>query len=349
VINYASASPHVRAFGYAANNESHVRAAQNGTWSTEQRSPRTLFVMVSNRTVLFGLGLEGGSHQVNDMHRHARIADEEGLDFFSIGDHPSFADRVDAYATLGFILGATSNISGGVICTNLFSRPAPMLARTIAGLSVHSGGRTILGLGANGSWEEVDVLGIARLSPGARIRALEEAIIVMRALTGGGEPVTFNGEFYQVAGLMPSAAPTPPVWVGVGGPKGLAVTGRNADGWIPPHAADWRSTLVASARPVIDEAAVSAGRKPNDVGIVYLVAGPITRNPTPPSQTRDEEGRWCGGGVEQWVEELTFAVLEGGAAAFNYLARPGDSHDDAALRRWTDEVVPAVREAVANG
>jgi alkanesulfonate monooxygenase SsuD/methylene tetrahydromethanopterin reductase-like flavin-dependent oxidoreductase (luciferase family) len=37
---------------------------------------------------------------------------------------------------------------------------------------------------------------------------------------------------------MPAAAPTPPVWVGVGGPKGLAVTGRNADGWIPPHAAD---------------------------------------------------------------------------------------------------------------
>jgi alkanesulfonate monooxygenase SsuD/methylene tetrahydromethanopterin reductase-like flavin-dependent oxidoreductase (luciferase family) len=305
--------------------------------------------MASNRTVLFGLGLECGSHQVNDMHRHARIADEEGLDFFSISDHPYFADRVDAYATLGFILGATSNISGGVICTNLFSRPAPMLARTIAGLSVHSGGRTILVLGANGSWEEVDALGIARLSPGARIRALEEAIIVVRALTGGGEPATFDGEFYQVTGLMPTAAPTPPVWVGVGGPKGLAVTGRNADGWIPPHAADWRSTLVASARPVIEEAAVSAGRKPNDVGIVYLAAGPITRDPIPPSQTRDEEGRWGGGGVEQWVEELTFAVLEGGAAAFNYLVRPGDSHDDATLRRWTDEVVPAVREAVAKG
>jgi alkanesulfonate monooxygenase SsuD/methylene tetrahydromethanopterin reductase-like flavin-dependent oxidoreductase (luciferase family) len=304
--------------------------------------------MTRDSAVLFGLGLESGADQVNDMHRHARFADVAGLDFFSIGDHPYFADRVDAYATLGFILGATSTISGGVICTNLLSRPAPVLARTIAGLSVHSGGRAILVLGANGSPEELDALGIARLSAGACIRALEEAIIVVRALTGGGGPVTFHGEFYQVTGLMPAAVPTPPVWVGAGGPKGLAVTGRNADGWIPPHLADWRSTLVSSARAVIGDAAVSAGREPSDVGIIYLTAGPITRDPVPPSRTRDEDGRWAGGGVQQWVEELSFAVLEGGAAGFNYLVRPGGSHDDTTLRRWTDEVVPAVREVVAS-
>ena len=43
-------------------------------------------------------------------------------------------------------------------------------------------------LGANGSWEEVDALGIARFTPGSRIRALEEAITVVRALACGGEP-----------------------------------------------------------------------------------------------------------------------------------------------------------------
>jgi hypothetical protein len=62
-------------------------------------------------------------------------------------------------------------------------------------------------LGANGSWEEVDALGIARFTPGARIRALEEAIIVVRALACGGEPVAFDGEFYKVTKLMPAAAP----------------------------------------------------------------------------------------------------------------------------------------------
>jgi alkanesulfonate monooxygenase SsuD/methylene tetrahydromethanopterin reductase-like flavin-dependent oxidoreductase (luciferase family) len=300
--------------------------------------------MALNHNVLFGLGLEIGVHQVSDMLRHARVADEAGLDIVNVGDHPSFADRVDAYAALGFILGATSNVAGAVICTHLPIRPAPVLARTVTGLSAVSGGRIVLVLGAGGLGKESVALGGPHLSPSARIRALEEAIVVVRALSGGGDPVTFDGEFYQVTGLAPAAVPTPPIWVGVGGPKGLAVAGRHADGWIPPHVADWRSTLVAESRPIIDDAAASAGRNPTDIGTIYLVSGSISRDSLP--ETRDDEGRWIGGGVKQWVEELTFAVLEHGAAAFNYLVRPGDSLNDTVVNLWAHEVAPAVREAI---
>ena len=75
------------------------------------------------------------------------------------------------------------------------------------------------------------------------------------------------------------------------------------------------------------------------------MSGRITRDPLP--ETRDDEGRWIGGGVTQWVEELTFAVLEHGAAAFIYLVPPGDSISDTTLNLWAHEVVPAVREAIA--
>jgi alkanesulfonate monooxygenase SsuD/methylene tetrahydromethanopterin reductase-like flavin-dependent oxidoreductase (luciferase family) len=298
-----------------------------------------------DRKVLFGLGLEASVHQVSAMLAHARVADSAGLDFVSLGDHPYFAERLDAYAALGFVLGATSNVAGAVIMTNLLSRPAPILARTVTGLSTISGGRVVLGIGAGGMWEEIVALGVPRLSPGARIRALQEAIIVVRALSGGGDPVTFEGEFYNVTELTPAAAPTPPIWIGAGGPKGLAVTGRHADGWVPPHLADWRSTLVAESRPIIDEAAASVRRSPHDVGTIYLVSGRITRDPLP--ETRDDDGRWIGGGVTQWVEELTFAVLEHGATAFNYLVAPDDSISGATLDLWAHEVVPAVREAIA--
>jgi len=232
-----------------------------------------------------------------------------------------------------------------VIMTNLLSRPAPILARTVTGLSAISGGRIVLGLGAGGIEEEITALGVPRLSPAERVRALEEAILVVRALSGGGDPVTFDGEFYCVTGLAPAAVPTPPIWVGALGPKNLAVAGRQADGWIPGHLADWRSTTVAESRPIVDEAAVSVGRDPADVHTVYNVTGRISPDPLP--QTRDDEGRWTGGGVAQWVEELTFAVREHGAAAFIYLVRPGDVIDDTTLKRWAHEVVPAVREAVA--
>jgi len=301
--------------------------------------------MAPHRNVLFGLGLETDANQVREMLGHARLADDAGLDIVSLSDHPSFAERVDAYAALGFVLGATTNITAATIMTNLLSRPAPILARTVTGLSAISGGRFILGMGAGGMWDEIVALGVPRLSPGDRVRALEEAILVVRALSGGGDPVTFDGEFYQVTGLEPSATPTPPIWIGSLGPKNLAVTGRHADGWIPGHLADWRSTLVAESRPLVDEAAVSVGRDPADVDTVYNVSGRIDRDPLP--ETRDDDGRWIGGGVAQWVEELTFAVLQHGAAAFIYLVAPGDVIDDTTANLWANEVVPAVREAIA--
>jgi alkanesulfonate monooxygenase SsuD/methylene tetrahydromethanopterin reductase-like flavin-dependent oxidoreductase (luciferase family) len=301
--------------------------------------------MSPSHKVLFGLGLETGVDQVSEMLGHARLADDAGLDVVSLSDHPYFAERIDAYAALGFVLGATSNITAAVIMTNLVSRPAPLLARTVSGLSTVSRGRFILGLGAGGLEEEIVALGVPRLSPAERVRALEEAVIVVRALSGGGDPVTFEGEFYHVTGLTPAAAPTPPIWIGSLGPKGLAVTGRRADGWIPGHLADWRSTRVAESRPIIDAAAASVGREPTDIDTIYNVSGRLTRVPRP--ATRDDEGRWLGGGVKQWVEELTFAVLERGAAGFIYLLPPGESLSDTTLNLWAHEVVPAVREAVA--
>ena len=302
-------------------------------------------IVTPNHKVLFGLGLETGVQQVSEMLGHAGLADDAGLDVVSLSDHPYFAERVDAYAALGFVLGATSDITAAVIMTNLLSRPAPVLARTVTGLSAVSRGRFVLGLGAGGLWEEIVALGVPRLSPAARVRALEEAIMVVRALSGGGDPVTFDGEFYHVTDLTPAAAPTPPIWIGSLGPKALAVTGRHADGWIPGHLADWRSTRVAESRPIVDEAAASAGRNTADVATIYNVSGRLTRVPLP--DTRDDEGRWIGGGVTQWVEELTFAVLERGAAAFIYLLPPGDSISDTTLNLWAHEVVPAVREAIA--
>ena len=165
---------------------------------------------------------------------HARLADDAGLDVVSVSDHPYFAERLDAYAALAFVLGATSNITGAVIMTNLLSRPAPILARTVTGLSTISGGRVVLGIGAGGREEEIVALGVPRLSPAARVRALEEAIIVVRALSGGGDPVTFDGEFYQGhradAGGRSRRHRSGSDALG---PKTLAVTGRHADGWIP--------------------------------------------------------------------------------------------------------------------
>jgi alkanesulfonate monooxygenase SsuD/methylene tetrahydromethanopterin reductase-like flavin-dependent oxidoreductase (luciferase family) len=134
-------------------------------------------------------------------------------------------------------------------------------------------------------------------------------------LSGGGEPVTFDGEFYQLTDLAPAEAPAPPIWTGSVGPRSLAVTGRLADGWIPGHAADWLSDRHQWSRPIIDEAATNAGRSPEDVATIYNLPGRITANPLPATRI---DGRWLGGSVDQWVEELTGAVLNHRAGGFTY-------------------------------
>lgn len=300
------------------------------------------------RKVLFGTGTGGpfGAEVgiVPEVLRIADQADSAGLDLFALADHPYFAGRLDAYATLGIVLGRTSRVSGVVTVTNLPSRPAPVLAHTITSLSALSGGRVVLGIGAGGLWDEITKLGVRRLSPGAAVREMEEAIILVRALSGGGDRVTFHGEFYHVTDLEPAPVQAPEVWTGSVWPKSLAVTGRRADGWVPSRGADWLSATFRRSRPLIDEAAASAGRDPAEIKTIYNLRAPITAEPR--RATRDGDGHWTGGSAGQWIDELTRAVLDHDAAGFIY--REGAEHtSDEALARWAEEIVPAVREAVA--
>jgi len=302
------------------------------------------------RRVLFGASLgqwngadAGNVPVVLDI---AAAADRGGLDMFTIADHLYFGDKLDAYSAVAFLLGQTTRISGVVSVTNLPTRPAPALARTITSLSALSGGRIILGAGAGAIWDMIVQLGVPRLTPGAAVRAMEEAITLIRALCGGGEPVTFDGAFYQVAGLQPSPVPAPPVWTGSVGPKSLAVTGRTADGWIPSMGADWLSSRYRESRPTVDEAAAAAGRDPSEIADIFNFGGQITSSPLP--RTRGDDGRWIGGSVAQWVAEMTSAVLEHGAGGFIYRTSD-DTPPAVAVARYAEEIVPAVREAVAKG
>jgi len=290
---------------------------------------------VPERKVVFGYGLgawngadvASGAESV----RLAVQADGEGLDRFHVADHPYFGDKLDAYALLSFILGQTERITGMVSVTNLPSRPAPVLARTITSLSALSGGRVALGIGAGGLWDMIVKLGVPRLDGGSAVRAMEEAITLIRALSGGGGPVTFDGEFYQVSGLDPANVPAPPVITGSGGPKSLAVTGRLADGWLPPGGSDWLSTLYREGRPRIDEAAAAAGRDPAQVVTIFNFGGRITREPL--AASRGEDGRWIGGSVRQWLDELTGAVVGHHANGFIYHSTD-DTPAAEALSRW---------------
>ncbi len=295
--------------------------------------------------VVFGFGAHTGVDDVPELLRTARQADRDGLDLFSLSDHPYIGGRLDAYATVGFLLGGTQHIAGLANVTNLPTRPAPMLARTVTSLSALSGGRIVLGMGAGGLWDRIADMGVPRLAPGEAVDAFEEAIVLVKSLSGGGPPVTHHGRHYHVDRIEPAPVAAPPVWTGSVGPRSLAATGRVADGWIPGHAADWLSERYRESRPVIDDAASAAGRDPHDIRTVFNFPGRITDRPV--AATRDGDGRWIGGSVGQWVEELTGAVLDHDASGFILFPPGSGSHDPVSLGRWATEIAPAVREAIA--
>jgi alkanesulfonate monooxygenase SsuD/methylene tetrahydromethanopterin reductase-like flavin-dependent oxidoreductase (luciferase family) len=297
--------------------------------------------------VIFGFGGHTDIGDGPELLRMTQQADRAGLDVFSLQDHPYIGERLDAYAAIGFVLGRTSHISGLANVSNLPTRPAPMLARTVTSLSSLSGGRIVLGMGAGGLWNRIADMGVPPLGPGAAVDAFEEAIVLVKLLSGGGPPVTYQGQHYQVTEIDPAPVAAPPVWTGSVGPKSLAATGRVADGWIPGHAADWLSQRYRASRPVIDDAAAAAGRDPREIRTVFNFPGRITDRAL--AATRDDDGRWIGGSAGQWVEELTGAVLEHGASGFILFTPAGGTPDTVSLGHWAREIVPAVREAIEKG
>lgn len=294
---------------------------------------------------VFGFGAHSGIADGPELLRTVQQADRDGLDVFSLSDHPYIGGRLDAYASIGFVLGRTQHIAGFANVTNLPTRPAPMLARTVTSLSALSGGRIVLGMGAGGLWDRISDMGVPRLAPDDAVRAFEEAIVLVKKLSGGGPPITFDGRYHRVEQIEPAPVAAPPVWTGSVGSKSLAATGRAADGWIPGHAADWLSERYRASRPIIDDAAASVGRDPREVRTIFNFPGRITDRPL--SATRAGDGRWIGGSADQWVEELTGAVLEHGASGFMLFSPSGGTPDATSVARWAAEIVPAIREAVA--
>lgn len=170
---------------------------------------------------------EGGARRFVKL---AQKAEELGYDSFMIPDH--LGNQVGPIAALGALAVATDKIRiGTAVLANGFRHPA-VLAKDAATIDVLSGGRLELGIGAGWMKEEFDKGGIAYDSPGVRIAKLEETLQILDTLLRGQE-CNFQGKYFQINGLKgsprPRQGPRPPIVVGGGGPKMLALAAKYAD------------------------------------------------------------------------------------------------------------------------
>ena len=79
---------------------------------------------MSPHDVVFGFGAHTAIDDGTELLRLVQQADRDGLDIFSLSDHPYIGDRLDAYATVGFVLGRTERISASP--TSPTCRPGPL-------------------------------------------------------------------------------------------------------------------------------------------------------------------------------------------------------------------------------
>jgi probable F420-dependent oxidoreductase len=303
-------------------------------------------------SLLVGVGIADRAAPGDDPVADAVTAEALGYDFVSAFDHP-VADPATAAAVgyepvpagrrrqtyptyetwtlLTWIAARTTRIAVMPrVLAVPFRRPV-LVAKAAESLQRLSGGRLILGLGAGYRDIEIRAAGAPALTPRARADGLADAIAITRA--AWTQPaVSYHGDVYSVEDLdlEPKPAQPIPIWLGALGPRGLALAGRAADGWIPFlrfAGPDRIPQLLDQVRA----ASVAAGRPADAVRAVYSV--PVRLDPAARSTAEVITGSAAD------ITEQLHGFIELGFTGFDLIA----GRDQ--IRALAEDVLPALRTA----
>ena len=184
----------------------------------------------------------------------ARRAEGLGYDILLVADH--FAGQPAIGPALAVAATVTTTLRIGTLVWQNDLRHPALVAQEAATLDLLSDGRFECGIGVGGSFPpDYAWTGIPFDPPGTRVSRLEESLTVIRGLFGE-EPVTFTGRYYTITdyhGLpKPVQRPHPPIFIGGGGPRMLALAAREANiiGLVPtmlPIGGQFRTEQSTSA------------------------------------------------------------------------------------------------------
>ena len=191
-------------------------------------------------------------------------AEALGYDTIAISDH--LDDGCAPLIALTAAAAATERIRlATLVLANDFRNPA-VLAKELATLDVVSDGRVEWGIGAGWKTTDYAKAGIPLDRPGVRIARLAEAVAVMKRCFADGA-FSFTGAHYRAEELdglpKPVQRPHPPLMIACGGPKVLALAGREADIVgvnLSLASGDLDAAAGASGAPVETDRKIAAAR-----------------------------------------------------------------------------------------
>lgn len=185
-------------------------------------------------------------------------------------------------AASAIALSATERIRVGIAVVSSMVRHPALLGMEVATLARAFPGRFAPGVGHGvPAWTAQMALTVR--SP---MSALRETLTGLRALLDGGT-VSADGNVHSFAEVTLTHPPAErvPIYTGVLGDKGIALTGEMADGLVVSVLAG--PEYVAATRAKLDKAAAEAGRQDRPE-LVVLCAINVARDPDLASQTRDQ-------------------------------------------------------------
>ena len=285
----------------------------------------------------FGLGLSVSPGPGVDPIAEAQAAEALGFDFVSASDHLN--GPTPTYEPWTLLTAVTASTTRIRVLTRVLAVPyrhPAVLAKMAETLDRLSDGRLILGLGGGYFDEEFRSFGLPVPTNRDKVDGVAETIDIAQAIWS--EPsATFDGRLYRVDGAAVDPKPEHriPIWLGMYKPRGLALTGRAADGWIPslnfapPNA-------VVGLWEQVKAAAREAGRDPSEITAAYNLVVRI-------GEEQSGQVTTLAGSAEAVVEQLLgFSKL--GFTAFNLVPTGADRMDQ--IERLGRDVLPELRRAV---
>ncbi len=206
--------------------------------------------------------------------RIARFAEEAGFaglfrsDHFTNPNPPDIAS-LELWTSLTWLAGNTKRIEFGPLVTPFSFRHPAHTARMASAVDDLSGGRLVLGLGAGWQEREHYLFGFDLLEPAERFNRFKEGMEVVTRLLQSDNPVTFEGQYYQLHGAALLPRPQRP---GGGGPR-ILIGGNGVKrtlSYVVKYASEWNCVTLlpqdfVSLNRRLDDMLTEAGRQPESV------------------------------------------------------------------------------------
>ncbi len=277
------------------------------------------------------------------------LCEDHGVDSVWLSERiVSHQPALELMTTFGMIAGRTERLKFGMNAIVVSLRDPLILAKECASLDYLSGGRLLPVFGVGG--ETSPEFRATNRSPRGRGPQSDEALDIM-SLLWTGEPVTYEGKYYQYtqAVISPRPVQSPlPIWIGGSSTAAIRRTARIGTGWlaglqspaqVAPVVAAIREQSAANGRPIDDDhygAGFAFRFGSFDEPIVQRQAAALARVPDAP-----DPAAYIAAGSAETIAERIREYIAAGVSKF--VLRPiADSDADllAQSQRLTEEVIP---------